>query len=359
MNVSIITMTKTYNYGATMQAFALQTFLESLGHQCTLIDHMGFGGVHRTISLTDFSRSNLYKLPYKRKLEQGYRSFERFYDENMNMTDRYDSFESLCSNPPESDAFVTGSDQVWNPRDAKYRKFFLEFVPEGKQRVSYAASIGDAFIPEEKVEYYKTQLEKFDSISVRESQGKKLLEGLTQKEINVNCDPVFLLDVDKWRSLEKPITTIKKPYILCYMIYMPEWYNEWIKKIKRETGFEIICVGLDGFRRIFCDKYIRCAGPSELLWLIDNAEFVVSSSFHGNAFSVLYGKKLISLPDPKRPDRIHNLLSMFGLEECELYENNPKKEAYTIDYKSIEFVMKEQRSNAYKYLSSALKDMKL
>ena len=347
-------MTKTYNYGATMQAYALQSFIESLGHKCSLIDHTGFEGTHRTIQLTDLSRANLYKLPYKFQLERGYASFERFYAEHMNMTRRYDSLESLCAEPPASDAFVTGSDQVWNPRDAMYRKFFLEFVPDGKKKISYAASIGDAFIPEEKAKYYREQLKKFDSISVREAQGKKLIEGLTDKEIHVNCDPVFLLDINKWKSLEKPVSRIKKPYILCYMIYTPLWFSDWMKKVKKKTGLDVVFVGLDGFRRIYYDKYVRCAGPSELLWLVDNAEFVVSSSFHGNAFSVLYGKKLISLPDPKRPDRIHNLLSMFGLEKCELFENNPMKEPYTIDYKLISQTISEQRDIAERYLSGAL-----
>ena len=83
MKVSIITMTSTYNYGATLQAFALQQSVESLGHSCEFIDHFRVcEDEHRKVSISDFSRSNLLKIPYRRKLEEGYANFELFYKEH-------------------------------------------------------------------------------------------------------------------------------------------------------------------------------------------------------------------------------------------------------------------------------------
>lgn len=355
MNVSIITMTRTYNYGATMQAFALQTYVESLGHNCDIIDHMGFKGKHKKISLFDMSKSNILKIPVKRQIEKGYYSFESFYNDYMKMTRRYDTYEELVESPPSSDIFITGSDQVWNPRDPKYRKFFLEFVPNSKVKISYAASIGDPIIPDEKKKYYKKQLERFHSISVREKEGKKLIDVLTDQDVIVNCDPIFLIDKEKWCSIEKPIGNIKKPFILCYMIYIPEWYNSFIKELKRKTGLEVVLLGLSGINRIYADKQIRCAGPSEYLWLFDNAELIVSSSFHGNAFSILFEKKLISIPDPKRPDRIHNLLSLFGLESCELFENNISiiDKIQSIDREYIKNVIVQQQQYTKEYFDKA------
>ena len=126
MKVSIITMTCTYNYGATLQAYALQEFVESMGHSCDIIDHMGWYG-HRTIHL-ECNIDSFLKYPFKSKLEQGFKNFEDFYLQNMHMTTRYESIKALYNSPPDSDVFITGSDQVWNPRDLR-GEFYLDFAP--------------------------------------------------------------------------------------------------------------------------------------------------------------------------------------------------------------------------------------
>lgn len=333
-----------------MQAFALQSFIESLGYTCNIIDHMGYAESHRKISLIDFSRANLLKLPYKFSLENGYRSFESFYTSYMKMGHRYSNYSELLHNPPDSDVFISGSDQVFNPRDAKLNRFLLEFVPVTKKRMSYAASIGDASIPEEKQFMYTENLEKFDTISVREKQAQAILSDLTSRPAQINCDPIFLLDKQKWESLEKPVSGLHPEFILCYMLYIPAWYEEWIYTFKRKTGLEVVCVGLDGYRRIYHDHYIRNAGPAEFLWLINHAKIVISSSFHGNAFSILFGKPLISILDPKRPDRIHNLLSLFGLEECEMYEDDSQLDICSYPYEPINRTIERIREESRKYL---------
>lgn len=355
MKASIITMTCTYNYGATLQAFALQQYIESLGCECDIINHMGWEN-HRTISYKEGLKSFLLKVLFKKQLELGYERFEKFYKQHMHMTRRYNTVKDLVDDPPDSDLFITGSDQVWNPRDPKYQKFFLEFVPDSRMKISYAASLGDSFIPEDKKRYYSEQLKRFNAISVREEQGKKLIGELTDKDVNVNCDPVILIDSDKWRSLEKPIKNLRKPYILCYMIYVPEWFNTFVKEVKRNTGMDIVVLGLNGISKVYDDKYIRCAGPAEFLWLFDNAEMVISSSFHGNVYSILFEKKLVSLPDPKRPDRIHNLLSLFGLESFELYENDISiiEKLKPVDKETMKKVISQQQQKTNEYFSAVL-----
>lgn len=354
MKASIITMTKTYNYGATMQAYALQTYVESLGINCDIIDHMGFEGEHKKIKLTDLSKSNLLKIPYKLSLDCGYKSFELFYRQYIHLTRRYASDDELMNNPPNSDFFISGSDQVFNPRDPKLHKFLLDFVPQGKKRISYAASVGDPCIPNEKKEYYRRQLKTFDAISVREEQGKRIISELTDKKIFQNVDPVFLLDKEEWRRVEKPVNLDKDRYLLCYMIYKPEWFNQWIKKYARKNQLKIVNVGLNGFTKQHTDKFIRSAGPSEFLWLFDNATQVVSSSFHGNAFAILFGKPLISIPDPKRPDRLDNLLSEFDIKDCELFENNADIQPLKYTSSNVTKKIQKFRTDARAYFDTVL-----
>lgn len=351
MKASIITMTSTYNYGATLQAYALQEFVRKLNYSCDIIDHMSSGESHKTVKLGDFSRENIKKIPYKWQLERGYTRFENFYAQHMNMTKRYPTVEQLKADLPDSDVFISGSDQVWNPKDPKLNRFLLDFVPDEKCKISYAASMGNPVLPDEKKGIYVDALKRFSAISVREQEAKNMIQPLTDKEVNVNCDPAFLLNADEWRALECPVKGLQEnSYILCYMLHLPAWFNNWAKKLRKETGLPIVFVGLNGYRPVTHDKYVRNAGPGEFLWLIDNAAMVVSSSFHGNVFSLIFGKKLISTPDKNRPDRIHNLLRMFGENKREVYGPNSPCYFDPVDGELVESVACKEQERSAQYL---------
>ena len=343
-------MTSTYNYGATLQAYALHEFVKSLGYDCDIIDHMSAEERHRTVKLNDFSRENLKKIPYKLSLETGYRRFEDFYDRHMNMTKRYVSAAELKTDPPDSDVFISGSDQVWNPKDPKLDRFLLDFAPEDKCKISYAASMGNPTLPDDKKECYVKALKRFDAISVREQEAHAMLQPLTEKEVQIHCDPAFLLTAEQWRALESPVKGLKENgYILCYMLHLPSWFNAWAERLKKETSLPIVFVGLQGYRPVFCDRYVRDAGPGEFLWLIDHADTVVSSSFHGNVFSLIFGTKLISTPDQKRPDRIRNLLRMFGEERREISSPDIQWDYGPFDNGSVSAIINSEREKAKRY----------
>lgn len=355
MKASIITMTRTYNYGATLQAFALQEYIESLGHQCNIVDHMG-SDKHKTVDFKDFSVGNILKWPYKTKLEQGYTNFEKFYDEYMHMTHRYPDKASLLQNPPDSDVFVTGSDQVWNPRDLR-GEFYLDFAPEGKKRISYAASIGVSEFPDDKKETIKSYIDKMDGISLRENGGVKAVTEITDKTVNKNCDPVFLIDREKWAALESPVKGLEDGFILCYMIYKPEWLNDWLKAIRKKTGKKIVFMGLHGYRPVACDYYVRTAGPREFLWLVNHSSAVATSSFHGAAFSILFGKPFVAMPDPPRPDRLHNLLELFGLQDRIIYENKVENSFNPYDYSNVESIIKREQGKSIEYFTEQFSEV--
>jgi hypothetical protein len=352
MKVSIITMTCTYNYGATLQAYALQQYIEKLGHNCNVIDHMGWNG-HRKVLSNGITKDTLLKIPYIKLLEDGYLHFENFYKNKMHMTKRYKSIEELHISPPDSDAFVTGSDQVWNPRDFR-KEFYLDFVNEQKIKISYAASIGINSIPENIRINIQELLKSFKAISVREVSAFESIQKLTKIQVNKNCDPVFLISKDEWRTISKPLNNIPEDYILCYMIYKPNWINSWLMKIKKKTGKKIVVVGLNGFRPIVCDKYIRNAGPEEFIWLFDNSSGIISSSFHGIAFSILFNKPFIALPDPPRPDRICNLVNMFNLNDRILFNDKIDNILMPYNENNVKEIIEFERNRSTEYLSNSL-----
>ena len=350
MKVSIITKTSTYNYGAALQAYALQEYIESLGNECEHVNHAGTGK-KRKVKIFDPSLNGLLRLPFKRQIDKGYACFEKFYDDHIHMGRRYANTASLISDPPKADVYVTGSDQVWNPRDEK-GKFYLEFAPRSKKKISYAASIGDASIPEKDKPVIRDYLKAFDGISVRENSALRLLSELTDKKISVNCDPIFLLDREKWRRVEEQVPRLLDKYILCYLIYKPEWFNDWARELRKKTGLKVVFVGLGGFRPVIHDRYIMSAGPGEFLYLIDHAAAVITSSFHGTAFSILFGKQFIAIPDPKRRDRVHDLLKLCNLTANELFECDKTKRFNDYDHTKVVDVIDRERESSKQYLLS-------
>ena len=141
---------------------------------------------------------------------------------------------------------------------------------------------------------------------------------------------------------------------MCYLIYKPEWFNDWARAMKKATGLKIVLVGLQGYRRVFCDYFVRNAGPREFIWLIEHAKAVATSSFHGTVFSIVFGKPVVAMPDPPRPDRIHSLLEMFAIKDRELYEN--KMVDITKNYSDIDIktIIKAEQKKTDKYFMSAL-----
>lgn len=353
MKICVVTMNSSYNYGAMLQAYALQTVLLSQGHDCRFIDQRK--SFEREISFCKSPSKlvhNLFSLIYKKSLLQGYRSFERFIADHEKLTENFANYETLQQNPPDADVFITGSDQVFNP--VSFRPInFLDFVPSDKKRISYAASLGVSTIPQEKRQKFSEYLNKMDSISVRESDAKKLLCELTDKEISVHIDPVFLLPKEEWRKLAKPVSGIKKPYILCYILYNPPWLNKELKKLRKRTGMDIVVVANEGFRNIYHNKMIRSAGPQEFLWLFDNAERIVTTSFHGTAFSLVFEKPFWAAVNPHSPSRISDLLSLFGAKQAVVqdFETEPAK----VDCAFVKKVQQEQREQALDYLKKAIR----
>lgn len=344
-------MNSAYNYGAQLQAYALLKTVESLGSECNIIDRRSV--IEKNVKLSA-SPYDIAAFLHKKDLNAGYRAFERFDVERHNLTsENFREYSRLKENPPEADVYITGSDQVWNPLgfDPAY---FLDFVPAGKKKISYAASIGVSNIPEDKKSIYKDLLMGFDAVSVREEKAKEILEEFVPKDIKVHCDPVFLLSKDKWREIEQPVRGVDKPYILCYILYRPKWLNGVIKNIKKQTGKQIVLVDPTGWRNIYHDKYIRFAGPAEFIWLISHCDGVITSSFHGTAFASVFSKPFASVINPQKPARITNILQKLELTEHILTEKNTlRADAFLSDF-SCEEKIHELVSDAILYLKKEI-----
>ena len=353
MDVKIVTMNSEYNYGAMLQAYSLQETIKSLGHTVEFIDQRK--ETQRKIELSRKNKEifkNIFKIIYRKPIEKGYRNFEEFIGIQHLTKENYFDYSKLIENPPKADVFLTGSDQVWNPISLK-PIHFLDFADKNAKKISYAASLGQSAIPENKINQFQKYLNSFDSISVREESSKKQLSQLTSKEVNVNIDPAFLFNKYQWKELSRPVTGLSRPFILCYILYRPKWLNKYLTKLHKKTGFQIVLIDNSAFRQIYCNRYIRDAGPQEFLWLFNNAEMIITSSFHGTAFSALFNKKFFTIVNPAAPSRISDLTKTLHLSET-ILSSDDRFEFPEIDYTKTNEIIEKEKKKAIEYLKNSI-----
>ena len=168
-------------------------------------------------------------------------------------------------------------------------------------------------------------------------------------QYQVNIDPTFLLTTEEWRAKEKAYP-IDGKYILLYPLYWDGSLNKQIKKLKKESGLKIVGVFPSSFNTIACDEKLYDVGVDEFLWLVDHAEAVITSSFHGAAFATIFEKKACLVINPNMPSRMNNLTNMLGLPKCEISEVLSLNMDYTIARKAME----QEREKSLAYLEEIL-----
>ena len=307
--VAIITLFyKNYNYGAILQAYALQSVIERMGYKCEVVN------LDRSV-LTIETIKRIFKtimarikkilisfLPLKRnkvvssQLSAKKERFETFMKAHVKQTASVYNHNNIKKLIPLYDIFISGSDQVWSPISGR-PETFLSFVPLSKLKIAYAASIGADTISPKYADYIKPMLERYDAISVREQSAKEIVDAILQNDDSVvSLDPTLLLQADEWDMLAEPVKKLEnKKYILLY--YIGEADNGWYQgyDYAKSLGMEIVNIAYNKMaysKRDYehSDILYYDVGPGEFLWLIKNAECIFTDSFHGTVFSVIYHK---------------------------------------------------------------------
>lgn len=309
------------NYGTQIQCFALQHYLRNLGHDAFLIQYLRENDVIKKITLTKvlkaFSPFHIVrKLLTMRKLKKMQeetfshnRNAPEFRSKYLKTSKIYNNYEELVLNPPEADLYIVGSDQVWNNfpvQKGQFNSFFLNFGNEKIKRISYAASFGFSreSIPKNYEILAKPLLKKFDGISIREKSGLDILKqwgGRFENSIRVS-DPTLLLSADYYRKIysENKINKPNKKYVLLYNLSSKSNIDcnkilEWAKSKNLELLYIAGHGQLDNLKKCY-------ATIPEWLYLIDNAEYVFTNSFHGSIFSSIFHKKFV----------VFELLALYG-----------------------------------------------
>lgn len=370
IRVGMMTFHWAHNYGAILQAYALYQYLHKTLHvDVRLIDFMTerqkrvnriLPEIRWSVQLPKMVGLYLLKLGHYQSFLRKKLRFEEFARECFAYTRHYGSFDDLRLTPPELDAVITGSDQVFNFRilpDQELSAYCLEaFSSEKTRKIAFAPSFGNDSIPAEVCSKMTVGLSDFQSLSARESNGAALLEEITGRCTEVLFDPVFLHDAQHWRTVARSVELPYTDYILCYALNGRVSLGDLAAKIKLLTGLPVVLVTTRVHTGIKAEKTFYDIGPREFLWLIDHARYVVTDSFHGTAFANLFEKDFYShIIVLQSAQRIIGMLKTLG------QENRLAKQAedITSDKLPIDFtisrqVIKEQRKKSYLFLREAL-----
>ncbi|ERS87029.1 hypothetical protein Q667_15770 [Marinobacter sp. C1S70] len=326
MRIALVTIHRTANYGAVLQAYATQKILAKYGevkivnYKNSYLDH------HLNLIRFDISLHGILKFSHD-LLRLPYRSiavwkFRRFFSEFLNLTQAYSARDLFQGKAGQFDIYICGSDQIWNPDIVSENReidpiFFLGFAPKNAKKISYASSIGHHHFSCEEKKVVKELLSGFSMVSTREVDGIEKLHGLVgSNRVNHVVDPTLLLTKDDWKqSLNLSEDEVEDRYILVYSVPRTELLKQAIDYVAQKTGWQVICVDQMLFPAGKVDKHVRTADPREFVKLFLDASFVITDSFHGTCFAVNFSKPFVSVSAGKRSNRMQSLLAQVGLSE--------------------------------------------
>ena len=362
MKVCTITCHNAINHGARLQACALLYYLKSLGHNAEVVDYqpeyMSFRekvwywpGVSVKMWAKLFLQLQL-RVDYVRR----HAAFERFSEKYIPRTKQiYRTLGELQKNPPQADVYIAGSDQIWNTlfRNGKDAAYYLDFGVSEIKRISYAASFALPSLTSGSELFVKRHLSLLDTISVRESSGVDILSALGYKA-QVVVDPVFLLSANEWDILLNCYDN-KEEYILVYDVMGCNTVKCIAKRLAKKYGCKVYSINSRRFG--YAEKNFSQVAPDKFVELIRNARCVVSNSFHGTAFAMIYHRDFFVV-DRKDGlnERMHSLLMQFGLKSRCVTENVLDKVlSAKISYTTIDSILHRKISLSKEFLAKALK----
>lgn len=325
------------NYGQLLQCYALQKYLRNAGHDAFLIRYNSENDAKSSFPLKIFKAFNpvlifKYLKDKNRKrlcrVEQkkNDRHFDDFRATYIVQSERiYNSYIELKENPPEADCYIVGSDQVWNFYGMRLRKcrnlvhaYFLDFGSPGTKRMSYAASWSCSGLRADIAREIRSLLAKFDYVSVREKSGIDVCTSCGYENAEFQCDPTLLLGAENYRDLyrENEIRNPAQKYLFLYMLNNEcDFDVDSAYRFAEIRNLDVVYVTGNG---VVDSRKKTFATIPEWLSLVDNAEYVITNSFHCCVFSLIFKKKFAVVPLAGKSkgmnSRIETLSETFGIK---------------------------------------------
>lgn len=335
------------NYGAILQTYSLQKYLESLSLKVFVInyrpDYIVSDQKLYYVGNEKFKKNILTKIAYclfkaPSKLYRR-RMFRIFANHELNLTDEYRTYNDICDAKLSADFFFCGSDQIWNVVSGSYKDpaYFLEFVSDNAIKISYAAS-GNLPLVKEVKDISFPMINRINHVSMREDSTITDIQPFIKRTISHVCDPVFLTSQIDWTLLynKHNINKTKEKYILVYP--MGNGLENTIKQayqLSEQTKLPLYMISASKRKDPRADKQF-IVDPYNFLSYIDRAEYVITNSFHGTSFSIIFKKQFWTCVAEGSNQRITSLLIKVGLQSRLLSGNMNLNINERIDYTSTE-----------------------
>lgn len=362
------------NYGSILQAYALQTKLNSfssieyeiinqygkkIASADNLIDKLKNYGIIKTLQRFVWK----FAIPPLKKRSD---KLQQFVDKHLILSDKQYNEDNIIQANTIYDGFICGSDQIWNPTlttmDSMY---WLNFADSNKLKIAYAPSIGVEELPVDERAMLRRNLCTFSAVSCREKDGAQLINDVIGRNTCTNViDPTLLVDKEVWEELCVD-RSIEEPYIFVYLLRGSKQQRKEIEKFSKKKKLKIVTMPfLETEHTVlydfaFGDIKLWHASPEEFISAIKYAECVITDSFHGTVFSFIYHVPFMIFPKQGKSQmsRILSLLNTLEIESrlVENCEEIEKMYSSGIDWKRTDKRIKEERAKSNDYLMSALK----
>lgn len=367
------------NYGTSLVGYALLKKIQQLGYEVEVINYVkrlsfwekaeiainqfrviGLKMLTTRFVSTPTNPSYLNSLNIRIKTVEAYKErkiIPFFHD--------YIGYKELQEGSKNYDIVVVGSDQVWLPSGLKTKYFNLLFVDENVRKVSYASSFGVNEIPAFQKKITARYLDRFYRISVREQEGKEIVNALSRNKAKVVVDPTLLLDRNEWKEeMKDSKVDISAPYIFCYFLGNNFNARKAVNELKTKTGLKIITIRhMDEYIESdeqFGDEAPYCVDPVDFIKYISHASYVCTDSFHCSAFCIQFQRKFMTFYrfgigyKGGRNSRIDSLFNLLNISREHIYQGDIMKIENAIDWKAVDKKLLELRHESYSYLKEAL-----
>ena len=360
--VIFITIHAVPNYGSVLQTYATDYILRQSGAEVQILDY-----IPKRVTYRGFLRRQLsrwWRIPliplsslsfvFSRRIYQG------FLKRHCRLSPPYYCLDDIKRNIPLADVYVTGSDQVWNSicNGGIDEMYFFSYLPAGSRIISFASSFGREELPVQEQYAVRKFLHRYNRLSVRERSAKALLENMGFANVEWLLDPTLLLDKDIWYRQLIRHRVIKHPYLVVYTPYdaaSKEVIYRTARKIARVRRLKIITFS-SVLPELRADRSLSFAGPVTFLSVMYYADCVVTTSFHGTAFSINFNRQFWVYEPVRFSTRLNSILELTGLRHRVLQDViSDEMIGRDIDYSEPNRILHAERRKSHDFLLQALK----
>lgn len=371
--VCIVTCYKTSNFGSRLQALALSNAIESLGYETHFLRHikvrkfmmkhplMIYGRICKRITKKrgkKFFTPVLYQMNSDRKKRMDQFTIDNYREIKI---DNDEEWENIIK---ERMIFISGSDIIWNPAFGYPGYYFLDFACFAKLPcLAYASSVGSLSLPNKYYNAYRRYLSKFLAIGVRENSTIDMLSKAVDVSFTKVVDPTLLIEKSYWDMFANKAVysvNIPKKYIFCYFVMNDQRYWDYVKKVQKSTGLEIVVLPMHYLDENQPFIVINDGTPYEFVDLIRKSEFIVTDSFHVCSFALQFKKEFYLLRRTRKAEdaKFDELLERYGLVDRIVKDENDFQRNTLVDYETAHSRLNQDRLDSLSFLKQSLQRCK-